>query len=159
MSEETEVFKCEFCGVEYDSLQKVSVHKVHCKKKAERKERVPFGVPARRFNAPEDPDYVYHVFNDNWRKEPGRIQRAVAAGYEMVDHARSGESVGTNDDGSEINGVLMKIPRELYEEDQAMKQKEVDKVDEQIYRKDYRAEGGLRYRPGGGTKVEVKQTG
>ena len=156
MSEEqAEVFKCEFCGTaEFDSLQKLSVHKVHCSKKTgklDRTERVPFGVPVKRFNAPDEDGYVYRVFNDNWRKEPGRIQRAKMAGYEMVPHERSGEAVGTNEDGSEIQGVLMRIPKELYEEDQAAKQREIDKVDEQIMggtltqvEKKYNPDGGIK---------------
>jgi len=115
---------------------------------------VPFGVPVKRFNAPEEDGYVYRVFNDNWRKEPGRIQRAKMAGYEMVAHERSGEAVGTNEDGSEITGVLMRIPKEVYEEDQAAKQREIDKVDSQIM-------GGTltqvdkKYSPDGGIKKTI----
>ena len=120
---EEQLFKCDLCNeAEFDNLQKLNVHKVHCRKKTgklERTERVPFGVPVKRFNAPEEDGYVYRVFNDNWRKEPGRIERARMAGYETVPHERSGEAVGTNEDGSEITGVLMRIPKELYDEDQA----------------------------------------
>ncbi len=155
MDEEKVEYRCELCGTYVtDSAQKLSVHQIHCKKKTGRSERIPFGVPVKRFNAPDDPRFVYRVFNDNWRKEPGRIKRAQMAGYEIVEHERSGEAVGTNEDGSEITGVLMKIPRELYEEDQAAKQREIDKVDEQIM-------GGTltnvdkKYEPDGGIKKTI----
>jgi hypothetical protein len=80
------------------------------------------------------------------------------AGYEMVPHERSGEAVGTNEDGSEITGVLMRIPKELYEEDQAAKQREVDKVDEQIMGGSL-TEVEHRYAPDGGTRMNVQNTG
>jgi len=162
MTEEkqVEMHKCYICNeAEFDSKQKLSVHQTHCKLKhpdrVERSTRVPFGMPVKRFNAPEEDGYVYRVFNDNWRKEPGRIQRARSAGYELVQHERSGESVGTNDDGSEIKGVLMRIPKELYDQDQALKQREIDKVDEQIYQGKFKTEGPT-YLPGGGIRTEVK---
>lgn len=162
---EKEMFKCYICNEsEFDSKQKLSVHQTHCKLKhpdrLERSTRVPFGVPSQRFSVSKEDTakYHYHVFNDNWRKEPGRIQRAMSAGYEVVEHERSGETSGTNDDGSEIKGVLMRIPKEFYEQDQAAKQQEIDKVDEQIYRGKFKTEGPI-YKPGGGIKTEVKLTG
>ncbi len=52
----------------------------------------------------------------------------------------------------------MKQPKEMYDRDQAAKQVEIDKVDEQIYRGKFKTEGPT-YSPGGGIKSEVKQTG
>ena len=160
---EKEMFKCHICNEsEFDSNQKLSVHQVHCKLKhpdrLERSTRVPFGTPVKRFNTPEKDGFHYRVFNDNWKKEPGRIQRAMSAGYEVVEHERSGETSGTNEDGSEIKGVLMRIPQELYDQDQALKNLEMDKVDEQIHRGKFKTEGPT-YTPGGGIKTEVKLTG
>ena len=162
---EKEMFKCYICNEsEFDSKQKLSVHQTHCKLKhpdrLERSSRVPFGVPAQRFSIPDEDQkkYHYHVFNDNWRKEPGRVQRALSTGYEMVEHERSGESAGTNEDGSEIKQVLMRIPKELYDQDQAAKNREMDKVDEQILSGKFKTEGPT-YSPGGGIKTEVKRTG
>jgi hypothetical protein len=157
---EKEMFKCYICNEsEFDSKQKLSVHQTHCKLKhpdrLERSTRVPFGTPVKRFNVPDNDGFHYRVFNDNWRKEPGRIQRTLSAGYEVVEHERSGETTGTNDDGSEIKGVLMRIPQELYDQDQALKQKEIDKVDEQILRGKFKTEGPTYY-PGGGIKTNVK---
>ena len=154
-----EPFKCLICKeAEFDSKQKLSVHQIRCKEKhpdrINRAKRVPFGVPVKRFNAPDDPNYVYRVFNDNWRKEPGRLQRAVMAGYEPVEHERSGEAVGTNEDGSEIKGVLMRIPKELYDEDQELKQQEIDKVDAQIMGGTFK-EVPKQYSPDGGIKKTI----
>ena len=165
IQEEREMFKCHICNEsEFPTKQQLGAHQGHCKLKhpdrLERSSRVPFGVPTRRFIiSKEDAEkYHHHVFNDNWRKEPGRIQRALAAGYELVEHERSGDNAGTNDDGSEIKQVFMRIPKELYDQDQAAKQKEIDKVDEQIYRGKFKTEGPT-YSPGGGIKTEVKLTG
>lgn len=159
MDETPESHLCDICNVaKFDSLQKLSVHKTHCQKKnpntVPRNERVPFGTPTKRFNVPDNDGYHYHIFNDNWRKEPGRIKRAQMAGYEIVEHERSGGTCGTNDDGSEIKEVLMRIPQELYDQDQALKDKELDKVDEQIYRGEFSKSGDdKRYLPHGPIKV------
>jgi hypothetical protein len=160
--EEQEMIKCHICNeAEFNSKQKLSVHQIHCKLKhpdrLERSTRVPFGTPTQRFVIPKEDQekFHYHVFNDNWRKEPGRIQRALSAGYELVEHDRSGESAGTNEDGSEIKGVLMRQPIEMYDADQAVKQKEIDKVDEQIAGGKFKT-GENTYLPSGGIKTEVK---
>ena len=151
--ENEEKLTCEFCGEYSGDKRQVNMHKLHCKSKPpeekekekekevkppererpapDRKERIPFSVPQRRLNSPSGDGFHYRVFNDHWRKEPGRIQRALSAGYEVVQNFDS-MTVGTNEDGSEIKGVLMKIPQELYEADQKLKQREVDKVDEAI---------------------------
>ena len=163
IDEEKEMFKCYICNeAEFPTKQQLGAHQGHCKLKhpdrLERSTRVPFGAPVKRFNPPENDGFYYRVFNDNWKKEPGRIQRAMSAGYEIVEHERSGETAGTNDDGSEIKGVLMRIPQELYDQDQALKQQEIDKVDEQIHRGKFKT-GSHTYKPGGGIRTEIKQTG
>lgn len=148
--QEEERIVCGICGEYSGNKRQVSMHKIHCKgkvyaesptetrqiparetPKTNRKERIPFGVPKRKLNAPEGDGYQYRVFNDNWAKEPGRIQRALNAGYEKVDNFEP-LAVGTNDDGSPIKGILMRIPKELYDEDQKLKLKEVDRVDQAI---------------------------
>ena len=127
-------------------------------KKFKRGERIPFGAPVKRFNVPKDDGYVYRVFNDNWKKEPGRIKRAEMAGYEIW--KGTNENVGTNDDGTEIKGVVMRIPKELYEQDQEIKQAELDKVDSQIYQGRFKeGQNDNRYLPSGGIKHETKLTG
>jgi hypothetical protein len=159
---EEKKYVCEYCGKDdFENHHKFNGHRMSCpekpkeEKKADREKRVPFGAPVKRFNCPEDDRYHYRVFNDNWRKEPGRIQRAKNAGYEVVDHEITGMSVGTNDDGSEIKAVLMRLPKDLYDEDQAIKNKALDKIDEQIYRGDSFYKEKERYSPSGGIKVET----
>ncbi len=143
---------CEICGKEFTGFNRaaqIAGHmRSHTSKTRERiegdtkkKERVPFSTHQRKFTCPDDKDFNYRVFNDKWAKEPGRIKRALEAGYEIVEgHERY--PVGTNEDGTPITGILMKIPKEFFEEDQAIKQKEVDKVDEQILK------GSLEQKPG-----------
>jgi len=91
---------------------------------------------------------MYYTFNENWQKDPRRIERAERAGYKRTDANKV--TVGTNDDGSPIYGVEMRIPKEWYEEDQAKKQKELDKVDEAINAGTFEAkDGDRRYTPDG----------
>ena len=155
---------CEFCKKEFngedgkDPINQLDGHLIHCRANPrnrsklppkDRKERIPFGTPQRTFDVPDDDSYQYRIFNDNWRKEHGRIQRAKNAGYQIVPD-KEPYSVGTNEDGSEIKGVLMRIPKEVFDEDQALKQKEADKVDEQIMRGTLESKpGDHRYSPDG----------
>jgi len=162
IQEEREMFKCHICNEsEFPTKQQLGAHQGHCKLKhpdrLERSSRVPFGVPQRRFIIPKEDQekYNYHIFNDNWKKEPGRVQRALAAGYELVEHERSGDNAGTNDDGSEIKQVLMRQPKEFYDKDKALKDEEMDKVDKQILSGKFKTEGPM-YSPGGGIRTEVK---
>ena len=126
----------------------MKIHKVK-PRFGDRKERVSMGSPERKFNCPSDDGFHYRVFNDNWQKEPGRIQRAKNAGYEIVE-GHDQIAVGTNEDGSAIKGVLMRQLQEHYDEDQAAKQKEIDKVDEQIMTGDFKkGKDDKRYSPDG----------
>lgn len=173
---ENEILRCQHCeavgvnGKTFKNKVALRSHERHCKKKQEqspvieetqketlapspreRAKRVPFGVPQRKLKPPEDGSVKYHYryFNDNWAKEPGRVLRAQQAGYEIVDNQEK-VPVGTNDDGSSIKGVLMRIPQEMYEEDQRLKQTEVDKVDQAIKGGSFEAQpGDRRYTPEG----------
>lgn len=161
--------KCQHCNeAEFDTAAQLRGHQMKCRPKqetqqsepnqvAKRQERIPFGVPKLRFeDVPKNDSFHYRVFNDNWRKEPGRVQRALRAGYEVVEHHQSGQNVGTNDDGTEIKGVLMRIPQELWEQDQALKEESRGVVDAQIYRGKHTAQkGDGRYVPGEGIKIET----
>jgi len=152
----TETYECQYCGKSFigedgkNPANQKHGHEIHCSSnprarskiaKEDRTERIPFGTPLRTFDVPDDDGYQYRIFNDNWRKEPGRIMRAKQAGYEVVPD-KEPYSVGTNEDGSEIKGILMRLPKELFDQDQALKQKEVDKVDDAIMK------GTLESRPG-----------
>jgi hypothetical protein len=94
--------------------------------------RIPLSVPTLKLTVPEIPGYVCHWF----RGSEGRIQQALAAGYTFVDrgtvelnqHGLANDfqkdgnsdlgnrvSVPSGDDSSRM--YLMKLPRELWEED------------------------------------------
>lgn len=155
------MIKCQHCNeAEFETEMQLRGHQMKCRPKEDRKERVPFGVPAQRLKIEKEPGFVYRAFNDNWRLEPGRIKRAIKAGWEVVETDENNEPVGTNDDGTEIKVVHMRIPEEFYKEDQAAKQAELDKVDEQIYAGRFQqGKNDLRYKPSGGIKTETKLTG
>lgn len=110
-----------------------------------RRERVPMGVPRAKLTVQnKEPGYAYRWIND----APGRIAQAQQAGYEFVTDGQTttgdtGESntdlgtqvsaiVGTHEDGSTMRAYLMRIPEQYYREDQAMKQSEIDKIDESV---------------------------
>ena len=84
----------------------------------------------------KDPNYEYRFVSDD-PKRPGRIERLKELGYEMVtDDLEVGQkavdrntkvgSVITRQGGGGITLVLMRIPKEWYDEDQKDKQKKVD---------------------------------
>ena len=98
-----------------------------------RKERIPVGT-ARDILAvkDQDPNYVYRWVND----QPGRIEKFKDGGYEVVTETVEvgGASVDRNTKlgsavtktvGGTMTAVLMRIPREWYNEDQKAKQDEI----------------------------------
>ena len=87
----------------------------------------------------QDPNYVYRWVNDI----SGRIERFKAAGYEpvtadvevgtkAVDRNSKLGSVITRSVGGTITAVLMRIPKEWYDEDQAAKQAQIDESDRML---------------------------
>lgn len=165
------MFKCEYCGKDdFETQKQLAGHNMTCKpkhteRKVTRENRVPFGVMEQRFSdVPKNDGFKYHVFNDNWQKDPGRVERALNAGYERVEHVNSGKTVGTNDDGTQIKGVLMRIPKEWHEEDKAKREEKLLETENQITQGTHlRQKGDGRYipRPGGteqGTSITSKTT-
>lgn len=97
-----------------------------------RRKRIPLGAPQAKLAAEQRAGYVRRWIND----ANGRVQNAIAAGYEHVEDAGSfgrGEKVkrqvGTHPDGSPMQAYLMEIRQEFYVEDQALKARELDKLD------------------------------
>ena len=166
--------KCEQCGKELEDKRALQGHMMGAHKvgrepeetkenreaDTRRKERVPFGVPRQKFGTAPNDGFKYRVFNDDWRHEPGRVKRAKDAGYEVVPESElTNMPVGTNEDGTPIKGVLMRIPQEFYDEDQKKKQEELDKVDREIMRGTFQeGPNDKRYIPSTGMKMETKLT-
>lgn len=86
--------------------------------RATRADRQPFGTQEQKLAWPPIPGFHLHWFND----DPGRIDRAKRAGYEMVNDA-DGKPVqtvvGTARGGGSLLAFLMKIPQEWADEDRA----------------------------------------
>lgn len=103
------------------------------------RQRIPLGLPTLKLNVPEIPGYVCYWF----RGTPHRLQQALQAGYTFVERdevhlnhhglANDYESDGNSDmgtrvsvasgDGNEASNnrlYLMKIPKDLWQEDERM---------------------------------------
>ena len=103
----------------------------------QRPKRVPVAGPRDILAvANQDPNYVYRWVND----VRGRMQRFLDGGYEVVTQDTEvgqnavdrGSQVGsavTRQVGSGVTAVLMRIPREWYNEDQAAKAAELDALE------------------------------
>ena len=97
-----------------------------------RRKRIPFGRRRQSVLPTGDRKYFERVFNDNWDHDPARIQKAIDAGYDRVP-GREAHHAGPNKNGSSIKGVLMRIPIELHEEDEAERSRQQKRRDEAIY--------------------------
>lgn len=88
--------------------------------------------------ANKDPNYEYRFVNDTG----DRVQEMMERGYEVVlksetkvgdsrvDGASSEGSLATISAGEGTKAILMKQRKEFYEEDQAIKQGEIDKLEQ-----------------------------
>lgn len=95
--------------------------------------RIPFGSAVQRLDYPPRSGYHRYWFNDS----PGRIQRALAAGYKHVldsDGKIVQRPVGTSQGGGVLLGYCMEIPVEWWKKDLASAQKKVDETDADIRR-------------------------
>lgn len=142
---------------------------------------VPMGSKAGRLKVPEKPGWHRHWF----RTEPGRIERAMQAGYRFVDPAEismipqqiggTPEQGGSTDLGSRVsvaaggfadNGqalrlFLMECPMRLYERAKAMLQSDTDATVDALAAgrggKDDYAEAGNSYVKGNVPKLFQKK--
>jgi hypothetical protein len=110
-----------------------------------RAERIPPGMKSLSLDYPQRPGFTRRVVCDR----QGRLERFEAGGWDFVTHstlygenpadrkitAREGidsrisQVVGKHKDNSPMIGYLMEIPTELYNEDQAMKMEQLDKLE------------------------------
>lgn len=109
-----------------------------------RPKRVPVGQRNRINIRNKDPNYVYRVVNDiddnvSVRQEQGYeivpLDSAGVVGDRRVDNPSTLGSSTHFSVGQGTMAVLMRIPREHYEEDQASKQEQLDEIDNQIVKK------------------------
>lgn len=122
-------------------------------------DRVPFGNHVSKMDVPEREGFTRRWFND----KPGRIQRALKAGYKMVDdpHTKAPYVLIVNQSASQHEAqkaYCMEIPNEYYDEDFALKQEALDFIDRAIYTgKNNEQPGDKRYVPPDTMKFQVKR--
>lgn len=83
----------------------------------------------------KDPGFVYRFVNDEGDKVSDMIERGyepvakseTKVGDARVDNSSAEGSLHLISVGNGVKSVLMKIPKEYYDEDQAIKQGEIDK--------------------------------
>ena len=113
--------------------------------------RKPFGSAALKLDYPVRAGFHRHIFNDI----PGRIQRALEAGYE---HVKDNEGkpvvrvVGTAEGGGPLHGFLMEIPEEWYLEDMKLEQDQVTAKEETMRRGKFESPDNS-YVPSQGIKI------
>jgi hypothetical protein len=154
-------FSCDICGKSFDTKQKVAVHRAsHRDEVKSRKERIPVGVKRPNLQAKNQEGKVRRWVND----DHGRLQRFQDGGYEFVEDPNAAESTDTGTRRSKIvdkrtgkRAYLMEIDKELYDEDQVLKQGRVDRVDKAIQEGTYENKlGGAGYNAG--IKYQPKDT-
>jgi hypothetical protein len=121
--------------------------------------REPFGEPRLKLQAPARKGYRRYWFND----EPGRIQRALAAGYSFVkvNGRNTRNVVGRSKNGSAQVAYLMEIPEDWFLQDVRRQQAKVDEIDAAIRGGKLNAERGAtagdeRYVPKDGIRYDAR---
>jgi len=109
-------------------------------KTIDRVKRTPLGQRNRLSFGDLDPNFTYRVIND----KDDRLKQALEAGYEFVlsdeklgdtraAEANSIDSRVSKPVGNGITGYLMRIPKEFYDEDQALKLKAVEETEKAMH--------------------------
>lgn len=106
-----------------------------------RPRRSPLSVKNRLEVQDKEPGYVYRVVND----VDNRVERLVEQGYEIVPNAKVGAAGSKRVDnptapgsssyisvGSGTKAVVMRQKQEWYQEDQSVKQQQIDEVEQTI---------------------------
>ena len=110
---------------------------------SDRPRRTPVAQRNRLSVKDRDPNYQYRLVNVNLENDPDRVDRFLAAGYEIVPSKAAGTigdskvdtpsalgSAGLISVGQGTKGVLMRIRKDWYQEDQAGKQAEIDTMEQ-----------------------------
>lgn len=106
------------------------------KNERQQTKRVPFGVRRQRLTAEQISGYKLRWVNDS----DDRINNALLGGYTFVENPKAAGTEKTDSLGSRIcksvgggmKAYLMKIPTDIYEEDQSAKQQPIDAFDYQL---------------------------
>jgi len=104
-----------------------------------RKKRKPLHLQRRVYFQNSDPDFHYHIVND----KPGRVNSFEKAGYEIVEGVNEDQLKGTAasnqlgktaafDVGGGETAYRMRIPRKLWEEDNAARIEKTQEIDMEI---------------------------
>lgn len=127
-----------------------------------RRTRVPFGATQQKLSYPPRPGFHRHWFRD----DPGRVERAKAAGYDHVTDPQTSRPVtrlgGAAEGGGGLDMYLMEQPQHWHDEDVALGQKPVDEIDRAIRhgaigREKAGGESETRYQPEGrGIKITAR---
>jgi hypothetical protein len=110
--------------------------------RVERPRRSPLAGRSKLHVRDQDPNYVYRIVNVNDERDPDRVQDFIDRGYEVVPSTKAGDvgdkqvdkpsalgSAGQISVGQGTKAIVMRIPRDWYLEDQAVKQRENDRVE------------------------------
>jgi hypothetical protein len=156
---------------EYEAFERGERETAPTGSKKPARKRVPLGRFRRRLstehlNIPER--YVQRWVND----EPGRIAQAIEGGYQLVQNPNSEEAgekslttdsmgnsinafVGEDNQGKPQKAYLMIIDKDLYDEDQQDKQRDLDRLQTAIERGADEDEG--QYVPDKGKGIKLVQ--
>lgn len=120
-----------------------------------------------------DPNFNYRIVNHDDNRYAGRIEQLKERGYTVVnsdeslgdEHGVSASQIGSvvgKPVGHGTRGVLMKIPKEFYEEDKAQKAAEVDRteegmVDDELRNSENTYGEGLKLSDAQGKRMEVRR--
>ena len=123
-------------------------------------QRKPFGAMRQRGAYQKKEGFHLHWFND----EPGRIERALEAGYKHVKNPATGDNIvqpaGIASTGGVLNRYLMEIPLEFWLADRKALQDEIDRR-EAAYKEGIDAHGSVghdgRYVPATGIRIKTNR--
>lgn len=118
--------------------------------------RKPFAERQMRLHAPHRPGFHRHFINDI----PGRVAHMQERGYKIVTEGgkpiKKVVSVAAN--GTGLDGYLMEIPIQWFEEDQRQSQKAADEIEATIRRGEVAVgDGRNRYIPRDGVDMRIER--
>ena len=124
----------------FNDKEKPTTQKRPEKHKPEDASRIAYKDKRKLDTKGKDDNFEYRVVNSDDSRYAGRVEDLKAIGYTVCTEEEMGDEVGVEGSsvgsaigrpvGHGIRGVLMKISKKFYEEDQSAKQLEVDSTEE-----------------------------